>query len=348
MKDNNSNEHLVFRPQSLGSKNFRAVPEPVQAKIDSLEQDDFVIACVRKIPASDILANKYKHISISLEEGAPIFPESQIPNPLIGRYCRFNAAGVELILKDSPMITKTYSIESPNFGDWSKGTHMVEWDRDVYPREFFPPKQLELSIELLGEEVKDEKLFVFKFGVVEVLNRKKLPSRKSRFLKSDLFFGLNLIRECVGRADVFASNATRDDYLKSLYVDWEILPPGEREGTIDRILSGIKAPTPELRKQIAQRYDLLMTLKPEAFITGSSGLRRYFGAKFSDDLVVFENLEYGNAIYAMFGDWESLSKLTRPQLLKGDRKGFERIIHTGGWERKLKDLVSQTQPRLSA
>lgn len=77
---NNSNEHLVFRPQSLGSKNFRSVPEPVQAKIDSLEQDDFVIACVRKIPASDLLANKYRHLGISLQEGKPIFPVSQIPN----------------------------------------------------------------------------------------------------------------------------------------------------------------------------------------------------------------------------------------------------------------------------
>lgn len=338
------------RPRSLGQGNYRNMPERILKRLDGLPQDEFVVACVRKIPAADIMTGKYAHIGVTMREGTPIFPERQIPDPRIGRYTRWNAQGVELVLKDQPMVTRTYSVDTPNWGDWSYGSHTIEWDREVYQREFFPPKQLELGIEILGEEVATggEQLFVFKFTIVETLSKRALRSKSSPNIKNDLFFNLNLLQESVGSSNIFQSTASREDYLKSLYVDWEILPPGEREGTINRILSGVKAPTPELRRRVAERYDLLVKLRPEAFITGSSGLRRYFGAKFAADLVVFENLEYGNAIYAMFENWETLSKLTRPQLLKGDRRGFERIVHRSGWEEKLKELVGKRRLKSAA
>lgn len=339
-----------IRPKSLGQSNYRNMPERILKRLSSLPQDELVVACVKKILAADIVAGKFSHLGVTMQEGVPVFPERQIPNPRIGRYTRWNAQGVELVLKDLPMVTKTYSVDTPNWGDWSYGSHTIEWDREVYQREFFPPKQLELGIELLGEEATagGQQLFVFKFTVIETLSRKTLRFKNSPNIRNDLFFNVNLLQESVGAANVFPSTASREDYLKSLYVDWEILPPGEREGNITRILSGVKAPTPELRRKVAERYDLLLRLRPEAFITGSSGLRRYFGAKFADDLVVFENLEYGNAIYAMFENWETLSKLTRPQLLKGDRRGFERIVHRSGWEEKLKELVRKRRLKPAA
>ena len=53
---------------------------------------------------------------------------------------------------------------------------------------------------------------------------------------------------------------------------------------------------------------------------------------YGDDFVVFENIRYGNAIYVMFEGWESLSRKSRIDLLKGSREGFERIEHRDGWE----------------
>jgi hypothetical protein len=133
--------------------------------------------------------------------------------------------------------------------------------------------------------------------------------------------------------------SVRPTFTRPPQLAWEILPPGERDETIARILSGFKSPSAELRRKIAERYDLLTKLKPEAFISGTSGFRRYFGAKFSDSLVVFENLEYGNAIYAMFEDWETLSKSSRTELLTGSKAGFTRIIHSHDWKRRLQELV---------
>lgn len=329
-------------------RNFRKIPEYVQLKLNSFADESFVVACVKKVSEREILAGNFSKIGISVTNGNLDFPKTQIPLPSNGRFSRINSQGLEIVRNDLPKITKSYAMEVPNFGDWSKGSHTVTWSREVYQREFLAPKQLEIEIELLGEEeLANDKVFVFRFTVSETLNKKKSLANNDFLVKNDLFFNLNLLQESVGAADVFPSVATRADYLSSLYVNWEILPVGEKESTVDRILSGVKAPTPELRRKIAERYDLLFKLNP-TFIKGVSGLRRYFGAVFADNLVVFEHLEYGNAIYVMFEDWKTLSKLTRPQLLSGERKGFERIVHRKGWENKLLNLLKEKQIKLAA
>ena len=123
---------------------------------------------------------------------------------------------------------------------------------------------------------------------------------------------------------------------------WEILPPGQRTENLARILSKFRAPSKELKERVLERYMLLEKLNPIAYISGTSGFQRYFGAQFADDLVVFENLEYGNAIYVMFEDWEDLSKRSRLDLLRdGNGAHFERIVHRSGWEDAVKNVVSE-------
>lgn len=325
------------RKSGIWKKHFRTVPEAVLTKVNKIAGDDFRVACVKRIPAADIAADKYAHIGLLLKDDKLNFPKEQLPPGSNGRYSRINLQGEELVLRDEPMVSKTYSIEAPNWRN--HGTHTVEWDRMIYRRQWFAPKELTLEIELLGEETEAEKIYVIRFAINEVLNRKSLRFRKLAALTNELFFNLNLLQENVGAADVYASGATRDDYLKTLYVNWEILPPGQRNETIAKILSGFKSPSPAVRARLEERYDFLIKLKPEGFIAGTSGFRRYFGAKFSESLVVFENLEHGNAIYAMFEDWETLSKSSRTELLKGSKAGFERIVHSKTWKRRLKQLV---------
>lgn len=339
------------RKRKNSQKHFRKIPDIVQVKLNNFASDNFVVACVRKISTSEITAGDFSNIGISIVNGKLDFPDKQIPAPSVGRFSKINVQGFEIVRRDLPKVTKNFSMDVPNFGDWSKGSHEVIWSREVYQRDLLFPKELELEIELIGEEVStetDEKLFIFKFTISETLNRQKLPAETTYLIKNNLFFNLNLLQECCGASDVFVSTATRADYLKSLYVSWEILPVGEKEATVDRILAGVKAPTPELRRKISERYDFLLSLKPKDFIKGTSGLRRYFGALFSDNLVVFEHLEYGNALYAMFENWKALSQLTRPQLLSGDRTGFVRIEHRRGWEEKLSKLVDERRERLAA
>ena len=64
--------------------------------------------------------------------------------------------------------------------------------------------------------------------------------------------------------------------------------------------------------------------------------RRYIGAKFKDNLVVFENIEYGNAIYILFDNWMEISKMSRIEILQRKEKDFIRLPHRKNWEQVLR------------
>ena len=59
------------------------------------------------------------------------------------------------------------------------------------------------------------------------------------------------------------------------------------------------------------------------------------------DLVVFENIEYGNALYVMFDDWHELSKKSRIELLSSKTAKFIRIPHTKTWKHRLRSIINK-------
>lgn len=321
-------------------KSLRKIPGPILKRVAKIPGDQIMVACVKKISASALGSGTYKHLGMSIRGDRPVFPNRIMPKPMFGTFSQRNAEGQEIVRRDLPMATKTFSVEMPNWGDWSNGSHEVYWDRDVYQREFIPPKELEVSIELLTTEPGEGPVFLFGFRVEEVLDKQATD------FEVNLFSNLNLLQENTGAADVFAADADSTAYLKTISVYWEILPPGERSEMLAHILAKFREPSKELREKLLDRYTFLEKLKPVAYISGTSGFQRYFGAQFADNLVVFENLEYGNAIYVMFDNWEELSKLSRLELLKNCRgAGFERIVHRAGWKDVLETLI---RPRLMA
>ncbi len=321
-------------------RSFRKIPDPILKRVSKIPGDQIMVACVKKISASALGSGTYKHLGMSIQGDRPVFPNRIMPEPTFGTFSLRNAQGQEIVRRDLPMVTKTFSVETPNWGDWSNGSHEVYWDRDVYQREFIAPKELEIFIELLTTEPGDSPVFLFGFRVEEVLDKQAAD------FEVNLFSNLNLLQENTGAADVFAADADSTAYLKTISVYWEILPPGERSEMLAHILSKFREPSKELREKLLDRYTFLEKLKPVAYISGTSGFQRYFGAQFADNLVVFENLEYGNAIYVMFDNWEELSKLSRLELLKNRRgAGFERIVHRTGWKDALETLI---RPRLAA
>lgn len=317
-------------------KSFRAIPADIEEKLAALKGKTAVVGCAKKLSAKDIRDGAYKHLGIVIDKGKPSFPERVVPDASVGRASDYNANGREVIRKDLPMITKTYTFEAPNYGDWSNGSHDVSQDRDVYQREFVPPNENEISIELVAEEdTSDGKEYVFRFTLDQPLNI------GTRGYKDELLRLLNLLQENVGSVDLFATDAKLDDYLKTIYVDWEILPPGERDTNIAKITAGVRNADDETKKRIADRYDFFDKMKPQALVKGHGGFRGYFGAQFSDELVAFENMAYGNAVYIMLADWKDASKRTKQDLLASGRDGkdFFRVVHGKGWKAQVKELV---------
>ena len=61
---------------------------------------------------------------------------------------------------------------------------------------------------------------------------------------------------------------------------------------------------------------------------------------FADDLVVFENIDYGNAIYVMYEDWQELSQKSRVEL-RASQDNFTRIQHTKHWKYRLRAEIKK-------
>lgn len=318
---------------SRWKKNLKKTPDDILEQIKKLRGSNIVAACGIKVKTEDILNGDFRHLDIEIVDGNLRYPEHILPRPDFGRYSKYNIYGREIVHQDLPMVSKAYSVDSPNYGDWSKGSHDVTWNRNVYQREYVGPKYLEMKIELVG--VDDRNNHVFKFTVDDILDK------DSPIFHEDLFFNLNLLQENTGNHGVFSIDADIKEYLQSLYVSWEILPPGEIEQNITRILTGIKSNDPKLRKNLTDRFKFLSSMKPRNFVQGTSRFQRYFGAQFADDLVVFENVEYGNAIYIMFQNWEELSKISRVDLISTGSHEFKRIPHTKTWKLKLKRLMQE-------
>jgi hypothetical protein len=313
-------------------KNLRNVPDEIRAKITSFEVDDIVVACAKHLRAQDLA--RYNHLGITLENNRLVLPPQAVPPPTSGSYSDANVNGREVVRKDLPMVQKTYSWEVPNWGDWSNGSHTQLFTRDVYQRDLIPPKQVELSITLLDGDPAGEN-WMIKFAVEQVLNRRAADFEK------ELLYNLNLLQENVHAVDVFVSTATLADYAVTIRVDWELLPPGTVDEVLEKILRGKKPVSPAQQKEMRDRLAVLRELKPEAYIAGTNEFLRYFGAKFGDGFVVFENVKYGNAIYVMYEKWALLSKRSRIDLLKGHPDGFERIIHRDGWVERLTFLLEE-------
>lgn len=316
----------------MPKRNLNKIPPRLLAKLNAFETDEIVAACTKLVHAEDI--DRYHALGLRLADGRMKVISVGVPPMSAGRYSRRNVEGYEVVRKDLPMTTQTRTFETPNFGDWSRGSHDVSWSCDVYIREFMPPRELELKAEIIREGAGGT---LVKFEVDQVL------SKQSSEFEDDLLFNLNLLQENVGAADVFSSAATLADFAATIHVDWQILPPGTVDEVVTRMLSSKNRVTADLETVMRDRITVFAELKPTAYVAGTDRFLRYFGAKFGEDLVVFENANYGNAIYVMRANWQDLSKRSRLDLLKGTNENFDRIIHTDGWKERLRVVIKEYQ-----
>ena len=316
----------------MAKKNINKIPQDIYKKIEAIKGNEIVAGCAVKFKAEDLALGKLKHLGITLTGEGLKTPSAVIPFVDRGKYSNRNINGFEVVRKDLPKETHYNSVETPNWGDSYYGTHTVNLPYEKYPRDFHGPRELEILI-----DCKDIRpglaTYIIAFQVQEVLNK------NSKNFEEFLFENLNLLQENIGTCGVEGASMALSDYAKSLHVSWEILPPGTMGETIQRLFRG-KNPTHQQTDVAKKRYNFFQTLKPKSLVYGQSGFRRYFGALLEDDLVVFENIEYGNAVYVLFDKWEELSKLSRLDLLSGKfGDSFERIIHTGDWKEKVKAIV---------
>lgn len=318
-------------------RNIRNIPTAVLKKLDTLKGKNVVAACAKWYSSDEIRNGELAHLQVQLQNGILQFPERIIPPAIRGKYSARNVHGYEVVRRDLPIETHYHLADTPNWGSYY-GTHTVWLPHKAYPKDFHSPREREIILHCPNTEG-DREGFLLIARVDEVL------AQTSSDFGEQFLENLNLLQENFGTCGVEAADSTFSDYTRTLHVSWDILPPGSRDETIQRLFMG-RNPTEAQKETAEARYTFFRSLHPRQIIIGSSGFRRYFGALLETNLVIFENIEYGNAIYVMYENWETLARRSRIDLLSG-RLGdeFDRVIHTEGWETKIRRIIEERRGR---
>jgi len=253
----------------------------------------------------------------------------------MGLYSERNAHGWVEKRKDLPKITKTFYWESPNFGDAATyGTHLHFHDRQVYQTEYHEPRFYRIRTKLLKMASGPVGGGVYQITVDQPL----LRSQKG--FEKELLFILNLLQENCGEVDVFSDGASADEIISTLSLDWDVFPPGTNEDIVRRFTGGRQLPAGKAGV-VAERVKLFSLLKPNVYLKGKGTFGNYIGARYADDLVVFENMDYGNALYILYDDWAEVSKRSRLDLIRGTDATFDRLVHSYGWEQAFGKIMKR-------
>ena len=309
------------------NKHFRRIPDYIEQELRNIQGQHVIVAAIINIQKYDISRGDYSHLGIKMVNGNVQYPDSIYPEKLAGINARRNRNGIVWILKDLPKVIKTFSFESPNYGDPDKGYHTTYIDREVYQRRFEPPREWAISISLVSQ---DEKQARIRVQIKTILDRQHPDFRR------DLFFAINLLQEQCRDCHVFRADITDDELARITAVGWEIFPPGTMDRTFTAITSRLRIQSPQRRREIEYRANVLASLHPTEYIVGSGMNSHYFGARFGDNIVAFENIDYGNALYILFDNWQEISQMSRIDILKRHERDFIRIIHKDGWKKVLK------------
>ena len=120
----------IRRPWKLS---YRKLPKSLQSRLDELEGKPVRIACARTVPRDQIKRGYLRSVGVKFSGDSLVVPsEPIIPPSSSGTWARRNREGWEIIRRDLPMVEKSFSFETPNWGDWYYGSHTVDWSREVY------------------------------------------------------------------------------------------------------------------------------------------------------------------------------------------------------------------------
>ncbi len=123
-------------------------------------------------------------------------------------------------------------------------------------------------------------------------------------------------------------------------LNWEVLPMGFwRSWAASNSKDNAGMPIGPLSTEEIERLSFLDNLGPRAWYEGSHlGQRIYYVAVF-DKVAVADCLEWGNALYycaAQNDKWRQVFRLTKAEAL---RAGAKRLVHSGDWKQRLKEVV---------
>lgn len=318
-------------------KNLRKIPPFVMAKVCRFSNTNIVVACTRQYKLQDVNSGALTRFGILLPPfGAEVGLSGTFEPPAkAGKYSRINNNGYTIIHKGQPKVSR--EIEG-SIKDWHGNYHTVMITRQCYPRSEVSAKHILIKAKIV-RKVQD--WVVVGFRVDDEIN-----SSQSDF-NERLLFDLNLLQENVGRGTIELASTDISQYQHVLHVNWLIFPPGMLTPIeLSYRLLGMSARSLDDKavKIVEERYEFLMKLGARQIIVGTDSFQGYIGAELSDNIVVFDNIRLGNAIYILNENWRQLTKKTKGEL-RVLKEGAIRILHNEGWECEVKRKLAMLKDK---
>ena len=310
-------------------KNYLSIPNSTVEETKRLRCRYLQVACILNLTNQDIRNGTYEDLGISWQKNELNFRKIITPPINNGRYSGYNLKGRSIIRKDLPKVKKSFCHDIYPYGDTSRTPVTATFVRDVWQREEWLPEYLTFENSLIK---KDDSRCCFMIKCNEILD---IESNDFEFR---LLYNINLISENCGSYQIINVESPNEQIFETLYVNWELLPPGHID--INRIIKQLGSKTPQEQIIMKNRFEFLKSFKPKKWIKGTNKFTQYFGVILGNDVVVLENTYNGNALYVFYQDWDVLSKLSRTELIKMNSAYVRRIPHVGKWQDVLKNAVS--------
>jgi len=309
-------------------RSFKKIPVGVEADLAKIDSNDIQVVAGKVIDLADVELGTYSHLGLTSDALNVGDRWEVIPSPEVGRASFRNVEGWEIIRKDLPKYQKYFYQDIPIYGDGARnGWTTAAIPRDVYHRDQVPPYLLQINV--CVQEKIDESKYGIVFSIDQIFAR-NVPS-----FGGDLLFALNLLQENSGVSGIVG--ADNPEFVFTAALEWTVFPPGKIDDLATAWLG--ERTDSQRRDTVLERLQLFEQFKPMEYLRGMGSNDNYIGAKFADDLLAFENLRYGNALYVLYSDWKELSKRPRSELLKLPSSDFDRIVHSVGWEQRFAVLM---------
>ena len=263
--------------------------------------------------------------SKSLTAGEALLPA------VVGPVSNFNANGKYIIHKDKPKET-AYRQQEWTWQEFRGRYDRVEQSKIVdvpyerYPRTFLEPPSVEISLATNPS------------GQLIAVSPGFTVSKRNEAL---IIHVINLFLELFGECHILDTslNAVIQAPLKRL--NWEILPHGKwpwkkLSPMVERVVS--KQPDGN-QKVINARLQSISDHNPEFVAVGHAGFEGYLVFGFpKKNMYILESTEVNNATYILENDWETLSGLTKAELLRASLHK-DRVIHRESWFARMNSIL---------
>ena len=218
---------------------------------------------------------------------------------------------------------------------WSEwhGPYQVEQSGIVdvpyqrYPRTFIPPPSIEIKMAVNAQAER--------VVITEPIDF--VPSNHNAIRHR-----VNLLLELFGSVDVLTTDLDPLLAASTRRLNWELLPKGDLPWPKLRrhIEAVLRRLAPDPRTVAEYRLQQLTKHSPLFSAIGHGGFDGYIAFGFrGKDFVVLENLNHGNATYVLGQDWETVSQLSKAEVLS-DHRHRDRLVHRKGWARRLNELLA--------